>query len=118
MGSSKGFNDKRGKLFYSIIKILKAKQPRHILLENIHRLKTHDNGNTFKIIEDELNNAGYNITYDIFNTADFGLPQNHRRIFIFRELKKYTTIVTLKINFGRSKQMRSITYPRELSRSS
>lgn len=84
MGKKKGFEDARGNLFYSIINILEIKRPKYVLLENVRNLKTHDGGKTFaEIIRSLDEDAGYNVTSDIFNTAEFGLPQNRRRIFIF-----------------------------------
>ena len=84
MGKKLGFEDVRGNLFYSIINILKVKKPKYVLLENVRNLKTHDGGKTFaEIIRSLDEDAGYNVTSDVFNTAEFGLPQNRRRIFIF-----------------------------------
>lgn len=84
MGKKLGFEDVRGNLFYSIINILKIKKPKYVLLENVRNLKTHDGGKTFaEIIRSLEEDAGYNVTSDVFNTAEFGLPQNRRRIFIF-----------------------------------
>ena len=54
-GYRKGFEDKeRGNLFFEILKILRAKKPMGFLLENVKNLKGHDNGKTFKIIQDSL----------------------------------------------------------------
>lgn len=84
MGKKKGFEDARGNLFYSIINILELKKPNYVLLENVRNLKTHDGGKTFaEIVRSLEEDAGYDVTSDIFNTAEFGLPQNRRRIFIF-----------------------------------
>lgn len=84
MGKKLGFEDVRGNLFYSIINILKVKKPKYVLLENVRNLRTHDGGKTFaEIIRSLEKDAGYNVTSDVFNTAEFGLPQNRRRIFIF-----------------------------------
>ncbi len=76
--------DVRGNLFYSIINILKIKKTKYVLLENVRNLKNtrwrqnicRDNS----VLEED---AKYNVTSDVFNTAEFGLPQNRRRIFIF-----------------------------------
>jgi DNA (cytosine-5)-methyltransferase 1 len=88
MGKQLGFEDKRGNLFYSIIEILKVKQPKYVLLENVRNLKSHDNGETYcEIVRSLEEDAGYNVSSDIFNTADFGLPQTRRRIFIFAARK-------------------------------
>jgi DNA (cytosine-5)-methyltransferase 1 len=84
MGKQLGLDDKRGNLFYDIIEILKVKQPKYVLLENVRNLKTHDGGKTYREILRSLEeDANYFVSADIFNTADFGLPQNRRRIFIF-----------------------------------
>lgn len=84
MGKQKGFDDKRGNLFYSIIDILTLKRPKYVLLENVRNIKTHDNGRTYQeIIRSLEDDAGYYVSTDVFNTADFGLPQNRRRIFFF-----------------------------------
>lgn len=84
MGKRKGFEDKRGNLFYSIIDILIVKRPKYVLLENVRNLRTHDNGRTFKeIIRSLEEDAGYTVSSDVFNTSDYGLPQTRRRVFIF-----------------------------------
>jgi DNA (cytosine-5)-methyltransferase 1 len=84
MGEQKGFNDKRGNLFYNIIDILLVKKPKYVLLENVRNIKNHDKGRTYKeIIRSLEDDAGYYVSSDVFNTSDFGLPQTRRRIFFF-----------------------------------
>ena len=82
-GNGEGFNDKeKGNLFYDILKIIDAKNPKMCILENVKNLKTHDNGNTYKTIENELLKRNYLITSKIINSADYGSPQARQRIFI------------------------------------
>lgn len=88
MGKQEGFNDDRGQMFFRIMDIVNVKKPKYLLLENVKNLYTHDKKRTFKRIKDELTSAGYNIYYDIFNTADFGLPQHRRRVLIFATLDR------------------------------
>ncbi|MFT3918331.1 DNA (cytosine-5-)-methyltransferase [Cloacibacterium sp.] len=84
MGKQKGFEDVRGNVFFNIIEILKVKKPKFILLENVKNIVTHDNGNTIKVIEEEIRKVGYkNVFYNIFNTQNFGLAQKRNRVFIF-----------------------------------
>lgn len=84
MGKKQGFNDIRGNVFFRIIDILQLKQPPFILLENVRNLRTHDKGNTFKIIVDALTDIGYSYIYnDVFNTENFGLAQTRNRVYIF-----------------------------------
>ena len=82
-GLGKGFLDTRGTLFFDIERILIEKQPKAFLLENVKRLKTHDQGKTLKTIIKHLKKAGYkNISIKVLRARDFGLPQNRERIFI------------------------------------
>lgn len=99
MGKKKGFKDERGNIFYTIIHILSIKKPKYILLENVRNIKNHDEGKTFKEILRSLEeDAGYKVFTDVFNTADFGLPQNRRRVFFFG-IRKDLTKIFKTINF-------------------
>ena len=82
-GKGLGFSDTRGTLFFTIEQILKVKMPRAFLLENVKRLKSHDDGNTFATIENKLADLGYTVYHAILNTLDYGLPQKRERIYIF-----------------------------------
>jgi DNA (cytosine-5)-methyltransferase 1 len=84
-GYRQGFDDKngRGNLFFDIVRILKEKKPKSIVLENVKNLKTHDKGNTIKIIYSELQKLGYKVTDKVLNAMEYGgIPQNRERIFI------------------------------------
>jgi len=83
MGKQAGFNEDRGQMFFHIIDILAAKMPRYVLLENVKNLKSHDKGRTFARIKQELEALGYQVFTDIFNTAQFHLPQTRNRLLIF-----------------------------------
>ena len=88
LGREHGFKDKtQGTLFFDVCRIIKEKQPSAFLLENVKNLKSHDKGNTFKVIinalEKELN---YDIHYKVIDAGKV-VPQHRERIFIvgFRE---------------------------------
>ncbi len=82
-GKRQGFEDTRGTLFFHICKIIEAKQPSVVLLENVKHLVHHDRGRTLDIILYSLEDLGYLVDYKILNSKDFGLPQNRERIIIF-----------------------------------
>jgi DNA (cytosine-5)-methyltransferase 1 len=88
-GERKGFKDKtRGTLFYAIAEILSMRKPEAFLLENVEHFEHHDNGNTWKVVEDVLRNElGYDVDGKVLNARHFGLPQNRPRFFI-RGFKK------------------------------
>lgn len=83
MGQQAGFNEDRGQMFFRIMDIIQARHPRYVLLENVKNLYRHDNGNTYARIEQELENEGYHVFPNIFNTVDFHLPQKRSRVLIF-----------------------------------
>lgn len=83
-GKRNGFEDTRGTLFFDVAEIIKRKKPKAIFLENVKGLKSHDKGNTLKVILNVLrNDLNYFVPEPkIINAKDFGLPQNRERIFI------------------------------------
>lgn len=82
-GNRMGFDDKgRGNMFYYIRDILQEKSPKYLLLENVANLEGHDNGNTWKTIEDELHKVGYEIDKKVLSPHQFGIPQHRKRIYI------------------------------------
>lgn len=83
-GYQKGFEDKRGNLFFDIEKIAKEHRPKVLFLENVKNLVSHDNGNTFKTIVEILENKlGYKVFHKVLNSMTHAnIPQNRERIFI------------------------------------
>lgn len=91
IGKGLGFEDTRGTLFFEIERIIKEKQPRAFLLENVRRLVQHDNGRTFSIILKKLDELGYHTYWKVMNALDYGLPQKRERIVIvgFKEKRMF-----------------------------
>lgn len=83
-GLKQGFEDTRGTMFFHIAEIIKAKQPKAVLLENVKGLRSHDRGRTLAIMLGILTSElGYIVPEPrVFNARDFGLAQNRERIFI------------------------------------
>ena len=87
LGRAHGFLDvTQGTLFFDVARIIDAKRPRAFLLENVRNLVSHDNGKTFRVIRDTLEDLGYHIHHRIIDGRYF-VPQHRERIFIagFRE---------------------------------
>lgn len=87
MGEQRGFEDTRGTLFFRIAEIINYqiendRAPKVIVLENVRRLLTHDNKNTFKVIKKSLESLGYKVFHAVLNSADYGVPQIRNRLFI------------------------------------
>ena len=99
VGLEEGFeNEEKGKIFYHIAEIIERTRPSAFLLENVDHLVTHEKGETFKFIIEEITiNLGYKVigvTYNdngellytgkdfIRNSRHFGVPQNRPRTYI------------------------------------
>ena len=82
-GRGKGFKDARGTLFFDIVEIIQEKQPSAFFLENVQRLHSHDEGRTFRKIQEILTkDLGYSFHHKIVRASDHGLPQHRPRIFM------------------------------------
>lgn len=82
LGRATGFEDKtQGTLFFDVCRILKEKRPKAFLLENVKNLKSHDRGNTFKVITEALEELDYQIFYEVLDGQGF-VPQHRERIVI------------------------------------
>lgn len=83
-GNQDGFDDKRGNLFFTICDIVNYHKPEYIILENVRNLESHDHGNTWETIKENIHTLGYH-TYDkplILNALHFNVPQSRERAVI------------------------------------
>jgi DNA (cytosine-5)-methyltransferase 1 len=81
-GKQRGFDDKRGTMFFEIARIVDYHKPEVIFLENVANLEKHDNGNTIKVITGTLDKLGYDVEYKVLNSKDYGVAQIRKRIYI------------------------------------
>lgn len=81
VGKRKGFEDERGQIIYGISKIIKAKQPKSFLLENVKGLVNINNGETLKEILSLLEKIGYKVFYQVLESVNFGIPQARERVY-------------------------------------
>ena len=86
-GKRKGFEDTRGTLFFDLARILRAKQPRLFVFENVKGLLSHDSGRTFKTIIQTIDELGYDCQWQVLNSKNFGVPQNRERVYIVGHLR-------------------------------
>ena len=81
-GKRLGFEDTRGTLFFEVARIIKYHKPKILFLENVKGFVNHDNGNTFRVVKETLEEMGYKVFTKVLNAKDFGVPQNRERIYI------------------------------------
>ena len=86
LSGGKGIEGKKGVLWWEIAKVLEAKQPPFVLLENVDRLlrsPASQRGRDFGIMLRTFLDYGYSVEWRVINAAEYGFPQKRRRVFIF-----------------------------------
>ena len=86
-GNRRGFEDTRGTLFFEVMRLAKERKPEILFAENVKGLLNHQKGKTFGIIISAMDEMGYDVEWQVLNSADFGVPQNRERVFIIGHLR-------------------------------
>ncbi|WP_273731363.1 DNA cytosine methyltransferase [Leuconostoc mesenteroides] len=87
-GKREGFlNQTKGTLFFEVARAVKQIKPRFVFLENVKGLLNHDKGNNFRTILNTFDELGYDVEWRIYNSKDFGVPQNRERVYIIGHLR-------------------------------
>lgn len=81
-GKKKGTSDGRGGFFRLVHEVVREHRPKYFLIENVTGMLSMAGGRHFAAIIEELSGGDYTVEWRVFNSADVGLPQNRRRIFI------------------------------------
>lgn len=87
-GKRAGFDDTRGTLIFDVVRILRDKRPRYFVLENVKGLLSHDGGKTFSHILEILTDSGYDVSWSVHNSKNYGVPQNRERIYFIGSLRR------------------------------
>lgn len=80
-GSKKGIADKRGQLFYEFMRILADKQPKFFLAENVAGMLSAANKDALENIKEMFTEIGYELSFQLLNVSDYGIPQDRKRVF-------------------------------------
>lgn len=80
-GKNLGLNDPRGRLFLEYIRIVKDKQPKFFLIENVQGILSDKHRDALAIFLRLLGEAGYRVTYKLLNATDYKIPQERLRVF-------------------------------------
>jgi DNA (cytosine-5)-methyltransferase 1 len=89
IGSRSGTSDPRGKLFQEILRIVRAKRPAGIVLENVKQLASAENGTILRTILEDLSSMGYQVDWRVLNALHLGLPQKRERVIIVGTLEPF-----------------------------
>jgi DNA (cytosine-5)-methyltransferase 1 len=86
-GNRMGFDDPRGEIFFKLAKLIEVSQPKTVFLENVTNLMKIEKGAVMRDILSILDKIGYNVTYEILDSADFGVAQARKRVYIVGKRK-------------------------------
>lgn len=81
-GKQRGFEDSRGTLFFDVARIIKAKKPKVVFMENVKNFAVHDNGHTLEVVQATMEELGYKFFQKVLNATDYGVPQKRERIYM------------------------------------
>jgi len=77
-----GIKDDRGKLFFEMCRILREKQPKCFIAENVKGILSVNNKETFPLIIEEFEKCGYKVNYHLLNSVNYRIPQKRERVII------------------------------------
>ena len=98
VGEHKGFeNEKFGMLYWYGIEVMKTYQPKWFFAENVSGLKSAGDGDHFKQILQDMEEAGYVVTPHMYKFEEYGIPQTRHRIIIVGIRKDYATDVVFRV---------------------
>lgn len=78
----RSMEDERNFLYKELLRVIKDKQPKFFLAENVKGLLSIENGEVIKMIQSDFELLGYKVDWKVLNAADYGIPQSRERVFI------------------------------------
>ncbi|SMN11399.1 DNA-cytosine methyltransferase [uncultured Candidatus Thioglobus sp.] len=80
-GALRGINDHRGQLFFEFIRVLRDKQPKFFLAENVSGMLAERHADALENIKKLFSDSGYNLSFTLLNAVDYNVPQDRKRVF-------------------------------------
>lgn len=75
-------DDERNVLYKQLLRVIRDKNPKFFLAENVKGILSIGKGKVFQMILDDFQSIGYNVQYRVLNAADYGVPQTRLRVII------------------------------------
>lgn len=79
-GAHRGIGDQRGQLFFDFIRMLKSKQPKFFLAENVSGMLAPRHRDALDNIKNMFRDCGYELHFKLLNASDYGVPQDRKRV--------------------------------------
>lgn len=104
-GALRGIKDKRGQLFYDFMRILSDKQPKFFLAENVSGMLLPVHKQALDNIKEMFKECGYNLSFQLLNASDYGVPQDRKRVFFIG----YRSDLGIEFDFTKLKPIKNKT---------
>ena len=104
-GSLRGITDKRGQLFFEFMRILADKKPKFFLAENVSGMLLPTHKDALENIKQMFMEIGYELSFQLLNVSDFGIPQDRKRVFFIGYRKDLGLKFTFPRPFDSSKKV-------------
>ena len=82
VGKQRGLEDTRGTLFYEYARLIEEIKPKVFIYENVRAVTSHDEGRTWKKMQEVFKELGYSFSWSVLNAKNYGIPQNRERLFV------------------------------------
>jgi len=109
-GALRGIKDKRGQLFYEFIRILRDKQPKFFVAENVSGMLASRHSNAMETIQELFKESGYTLSFTMLNAADYWVPQDRKRVFFIGIRNDLNTTFEFPKPFNKKRCLKDIIY--------
>ena len=94
--TNRSMKDERNFLYKELLRVIKDKQPKFFVVENVKGLLSIENGKVIKMIIKDFEDLGYKVDYKLLNAAEYGIPQMRERVIIIgNRIGKQNTFPTI-----------------------
>jgi len=109
-GALRGIKDKRGQLFYEFIRILRDKQPKFFVAENVSGMLASRHAGAMASIQELFKESGYNLSFTMLNASDYWVPQDRKRVFFIGIREDLDKTFEFPIPFKQKRCLKDIIY--------
>ncbi|MDX8412843.1 MAG: DNA cytosine methyltransferase [Mariprofundales bacterium] len=109
-GALRGIKDKRGQLFYEFIRILRDKQPKFFVAENVSGMLAARHAGAMASIQELFKESGYELSFTMLNASDYWVPQDRKRVFFIGVRKDLGITFKFPLPFRQKRCLKDIIY--------
>ncbi len=107
-GARRGINDHRGQLFFEFIRVLRAKQPKFFLAENVSGMLAPRHREALENIKQTFADSGYDVFFKLLNAAHYGVSQDRERVIFIGFRKDLGIRYTFPAPFAERRYLRDV----------